>query len=191
MVVGSVPNRWARLMDGVYGSMDYHVARVLLLVSAFSTGPKSKLDGLTKLAKLDFLLRYPTYLEQVMEGRGKPLPHALLPTVEERRALESAMIRYKYGPWDDRYYPVVGRLIGTRLARHVPGRGAVTLQITETGRHAADALASGPWATTAGRARHLKRNLDLSGSTLQRLIYASFPSALDRPLRTVITEPTP
>ncbi|WP_280303082.1 hypothetical protein [Nocardia abscessus] len=39
----------------------YHQARVLLLVAAVcaADGHSKKLDGLTKLAKLDFLLRYP------------------------------------------------------------------------------------------------------------------------------------
>jgi hypothetical protein len=39
----------------------YHQARILLLVDAVTAahGHQGKADGLTKLAKLDFLLRYP------------------------------------------------------------------------------------------------------------------------------------
>lgn len=167
---------------------EYHVARVLLLVTAFSRTRKSKLDGLTKLAKLDFLLRYPVYLEHLLETRGKPLPPVLRPTVHERQALESAMIRYKYGPWDDRYYPVVGRLIAQRLAEPVAGRGTVALRATDDGKRVAAALAKADWGTVEGRARSLKQGLDLSGATLQRLIYASFPQAVDRPWRTTIDQ---
>lgn len=175
--------------DSVSDPFDYHVARVLLLVSAFSRTPKAKLDGLTKLAKLDFLLRYPVYLERLLDKRGKPLSARLRPTAEERRGLESAMIRYKYGPWDDRYYPVVGRLIGTGLAVPVAGRGAVALRATDEGKRITSELAASNWETVAGRAAALKSGLDLAGTTLQRLIYESFPAAVDRPWRTRIEEP--
>lgn len=170
--------------------LDYHVARVLLLVAAFSGGASSSLDGLTKLAKLDFLLRYPVYLEKAFDERGKPLAPSLRPTREERQALESAMIRYKYGPWDDRYYPIIGKLIGTGLAEPVPGRGAVALRATERGKQIARELSKkdGPWAVVAGRSRALKRGLDLSGANLQKLIYESFPRAVDRPWREEIDQ---
>lgn len=168
---------------------EYHVARVLILVSAFSTGTKGRLDGLTKLAKLDFLLRYPSYLERVLDDRGRPLAPALRPSPEERIALESAMIRYKYGPWDSRYYPVVGRLIGQGLVDPVQGRGSVALRITDSGLKAVEAFSDTGWEVVIGRARALKRGLDLSGTNLQKLIYRSFPEALDRPLRATIAEP--
>jgi hypothetical protein len=161
---------------------------VLLLVAAFSPTKKSKLDGLTKLAKLDFLLRYPVYLERLLDSRAIPLESALRPTIDERQGLESAMIRYKYGPWDDRYYPVIGRLIGQRLAQPVPGRGAIALRATDEGKLLAATLARGEWQIVAGRARALKRGLDISGAQLQQRIYESFPEVVDRPWRTVIDE---
>lgn len=76
---------------------EFHVARVLLLINAFSRGAAQRLEGLTKLAKLDFLLRYPVYLEQLLTLRERPLPASLQPDANERLGLESAMIRYKYG----------------------------------------------------------------------------------------------
>jgi hypothetical protein len=167
---------------------EYHVARVLILVAAFSTGAKGRLDGLTKLAKLDFLLRYPSYLEQVLDERGKPLAPTLRPSPEERLALESAMIRYKYGPWDSRYYPVIGRLIGQGLVEPVDGAGSVALRVTAAGRDTVEALSGTGWEAVIGRARALKRGLDLSGTSLQKLIYRSFPEALDRPWRAKIEE---
>jgi len=42
---------------------DLHAARLLVLISAFSgAGHEDAVEGLTKLAKLDFLLRYPVML---------------------------------------------------------------------------------------------------------------------------------
>lgn len=171
--------------------LDYHVARVLLLITAFSGGASNSLDGLTKLAKLDFLLRYPVYLEKALDERGKPLSPALRPTRDERAALESTMIRYKYGPWDDRYYPIVGRLVGTGLAAPVAGRGAVALRATDLGKGVATQLSHGDWAVVADRAKALKRGLDLSGASLQKLIYESFPRAVDRAWRETIDEVQP
>lgn len=165
---------------------EYHVARVLLLVVAFSPTARSKLDGLTKIAKLDFLLRYPVYLERLLELRETPLAPELRPSQNERQGLESAMIRYKYGPWDDRYYPVIGRLIGQALAEPVPGKGAVALRATAAGKELATRLGEEDWAVVLGRAHVLKRHLDLSGSTLKQLIYESFPDVVDRPLRSLI-----
>jgi hypothetical protein len=177
-----------RPISTVKDPFEYHVARVLLLVVAFSPTSRSRLDGLTKIAKLDFLLRYPVYLERLMEARDTPLAPELRPSLDERQGLESAMIRYKYGPWDDRYYPVIGRLIGQGLAEPVPGKGAVALRATDEGKQLADRLAEEDWSTVLGRARSLKKHLDLSGSTLKDLIYESFPEAVDRPWRSQITE---
>ena len=73
---------------------EYHLARLLLLIDAFS-GADHQLDGLTKLAKLDFLLRYPIFLERLLERRGLHWPEGAAPTLAERQAVESRMIRYK------------------------------------------------------------------------------------------------
>jgi hypothetical protein len=175
-------------LTSLHDPFEYHVARVLLLISAFSPTGRSKLDGLTKLAKLDFLLRYPVYLERLLDARGRPLASSLRPSTDERQALESAMIRYKYGPWDDRYYPVIGRLIGQRLAVTVPGRGTIALRATAEGKRIATTLADGDWQVIAARAAALKRGLDISGAQLQRLIYESFPQVVDRPWRTTISQ---
>ena len=47
---------------------DLHIARLLILIGTFSGMKGNKtVNGLTKLAKLDFLLRYPIYLERALE----------------------------------------------------------------------------------------------------------------------------
>lgn len=176
----------SRVLSSPQDPFDYHVGRVLILVSAFSPTRRSKLDGLTKLAKLDFLLRYPVYLERLLDDRGTPLQVELRPDTAERLALESSMIRYKYGPWDDRYYPVIGRLVGLGLVEPMPGKGAVALQASDDGKALAETLATGGWNLIAGRAKALKQNLDVSGSKLQGLIYDSFPEVVDRPWRSRI-----
>jgi hypothetical protein len=163
------------------------VARLLLLLDAF-TRSGGRLDGLTKLAKLDFLLRYPLFLERLLDVRGLMWPHGLTPLASERMGVESRMIRYKYGPWDDRYYTLVGALIGRGLAELAPGgKGSLALRVTATGRETADKLAAtDAWGITAGRASFLKRNFNLSGNQLKQMIYRELPDVVDRPLRSPI-----
>ena len=48
-----------------------HHARILVLLLAFRhPDGASDIEGLTKLAKLDFLLRYPTFLERAIKKRN-------------------------------------------------------------------------------------------------------------------------
>lgn len=47
-----------------------HLARLLVLLKAFMKDDQSAIEGITKLAKLDFLLRYPSYFEAALEARG-------------------------------------------------------------------------------------------------------------------------
>ena len=51
---------------------DLHLARLLILLGTFvGQNQTGSVEGLTKLAKLDFLLRYPVYLERALEARKK------------------------------------------------------------------------------------------------------------------------
>ena len=84
------------------GSDSLHEGRLLLLVSAFS--PEAEVGGiagLTKLAKLDFLLRYPVLLERALTARGRSTRAVELQDFE-RSSVESRMVRYRFGPWDHR-----------------------------------------------------------------------------------------
>lgn len=159
----------------------YHLARLLLLLGAFA-GRDRTLDGLTKLAKLDFLLRYPVFLERLLQADGLAWPKGAEPTVAERNAVESKMIRYKYGPWDNRYYPLIGALLSRGLAERTESRGKIGLQLTKLGRDAAQAIAAEPtWSTVAVRADLLAEKYNVSGSQLKNRIYEELPEAVDRP----------
>jgi hypothetical protein len=47
-----------------------HTARLLLLMAAHASDKGRSIEGLTKLAKLDFLLRYPNCLERALTSSG-------------------------------------------------------------------------------------------------------------------------
>lgn len=175
--------------------LTYHQARVLLLVSAVAASPghQQKLDGLTKLAKLDFLVRYPALTPVVLDVL--PDDHVKLhltpKEVSAPTEVEDPMIRYKYGPWDDRYYPVVGALVSRGLLKYVKGRrGSVALTPTPEGKKFAEEfVAQEPtWRCIADRCEAVAdASAGLTGSALKKRIYERLPELMNRPHREVIT----
>ncbi|GAB2716278.1 hypothetical protein [Kitasatospora kifunensis] len=163
----------------------YHEARILLLIDRF-TAAKKGLNGLTKLAKLDFLLRYPAMLDRLLVDDSINWPQGTQPTSSERLAVESRMTRYKYGPWDQRYYSILGSLAARGLITYT-GADRAEFRVTAQGTIAATALAAtDEWAVVAQRIDLLKRHFNKSGTALKTLIYDRLPDAVDRPWRTEI-----
>jgi hypothetical protein len=171
----------------------YHQARVLLLVNATAAeqGHARKLDGLTKLAKLDFLLRYPALASAVLDPLDPhdPRLHLANDDVGDPTAVEAPMTRYKYGPWDDRYYTIIGALVGRGLLRYARGRqGSVALAPTPTGRKvAAEMAGTAQWSELADRSQAIAQaSTGLTGNALKELIYQRLADLMDRPHRQVI-----
>src|SRR4051812_6425795 len=103
-------------------------ARLLLLIDAFTTKTGS-LEGRTKLAKLDFFLRYPPYLARALKLRE---PHVQIDVEpQEQQNIENSMVRYRFGPWDPSYFTILGRLIGKGLVQPVPIRRGIGFKVTE------------------------------------------------------------
>lgn len=153
-----------------------HEARILVLLGAFAAaGPENDLEGLTKLAKLDFLLRYPVALERALKARGKSGAGALVEP-HERDSVESKMVRYRFGPWDHRYRRWLGILFAKGLVVVGTKGRTVTIKLTEKGVTMAKVLAeSEHFAVVAKRARSLKTNFDIGASALMRFVYETFP----------------
>jgi len=157
--------------------LDYHSVRVLLLIASYSLAHHQPLDGLTKLAKLDFLVRYPVFLQQLAEKvAGQRLPDSIKPTDAERLGVETRMVRYKYGPWDDRYYPILGTLIGLGLITPTSGRGIVALSVTAEGAALAESISGqAPWVIVATRCSFVVNTFDMTGNKLKETIYKELP----------------
>lgn len=106
----------------------YHQARVLLLVPAVAAEPQHnrKLDGLTKL---DFFVRYPALATEVLDDlEPDDRMHLSEEDLSHPTTVQDPMTRYKYGPRDDRYYPVIGALVARGLLKSGTGqRGSVSL----------------------------------------------------------------
>ena len=147
-------------------------ARLLLLIEAFSRGRKV-LEGRTKLAKLDFFLRYPSYYSRALQIRRPELVDA---SDGPEPDLESRMVRYRFGPWDPSYYALLGRLIGKGLVRPSPFSRGIGFRATDKGRTLARAMGEEPaWVDTAARIKILHQHFDLSGANLKKFIYEHFP----------------
>ena len=166
-----------------------HLARLLLLVDAFGQATGTGLDGLTKLAKLDFLLRYPGFLQSLL---AKQHIAAMVDLADhELQAISDPMIRYRYGPWDNRYYELLGGLVGRGLVEYVKGRGRVSFRATTSAHQIASDLRGSPeWSTIVRRIQLLHEHFDIGGTQLKKLIYDSFPALVALPWRAVI-QPAP
>lgn len=168
-------------------SYDYHIARLLILLRHFAPEGRKPLVGLTKLAKLDFLLRYPSFTDVLLASRGIAWPLGAQPTESERNAVESRMIRYKYGPWDDRYYVLLGSLVGMGLARVSTKGKALSVALTEEGTARAIRIAgTEDWNVLDSRAAVLKKVFDTTGTNLKNIIYKELPEVVNRAHRVEI-----
>jgi hypothetical protein len=149
-------------------------ARILLLIDAFShktRGQTRHLEGRVKLAKLDFLLRYPRHLRRVLIAQGVSADK--LEQIDPDEApLDARMMRYRYGPWDPSYYAVLGSLIGRGLVEVSPLSNGFGYRTTASGAGlAAHLRADGSFNDINQRLTLLRRHLDKSGNTLKNMLY--------------------
>lgn len=151
-------------------------ARLLLLIDAFSVGERG-IEGRTKLAKLDFFLRYPAYMSRALLLRGADESARSVPAPGP---IEGKMVRYRFGPWDPAYYAILGRLHGKALVEGVAGGRGLLYRTTPHGADVARRLRDTPeWSGISDGCQLLKRNLNLSGTTLKNFIYDNFPEVTD------------
>lgn len=165
----------ARLEEPV----DLHMARLLILLDAFAEGSQeSPIEGLTKLAKLDFLLRYPVMLERALEAKSQSTRGVEIEE-HERQSVESTMVRYRFGPWDHRYREFLNLLVAKGLATVAIEGRTVNISPTASGRDVARRLAEQPsFVSYVERARILKRHFDMTATNLMRFIYDTFPEVI-------------
>ncbi|MEM9670186.1 MAG: hypothetical protein AAF950_14785 [Pseudomonadota bacterium] len=173
-------------MAALEADEDVHLARILVLIKRFANDDKPAITGITKLAKLDFLLRYPNYFEQAMRVRGVSEKSLLLKGFE-RNSIEAKMVRYKFGPWDHRYRKFLNILASKGLVTlSLLGR-TISVDLTEAGDEIAMQLAGEPeFEIIDQRSKLLKKNLDIGATKLMDFIYDTFPELHDMELNAEI-----
>lgn len=166
--------------------LEFHAGRLLLLAKV--CGTSNRIDGLTKMAKLDFFVRYPLFFDMVCEtsDAGRPV----------LRSVESAMVRFHYGPWDTRYYHVLAYMKAKGLITVSQHGKQLRISLTELGDKTAGALMDvAEFHDLILHMGNVKKVLgSKSGSALKKMIYTLFDKEVaQRPLGEVIgscqTEP--
>ena len=153
-----------------------HEARLLLLLRQHADKGDGTVNGITKLAKMDFLLRYPLYFERLVKAKYKR-PFKVVMQSYERDTVESRMIRFRYGPWDRRYRRWIGLLVAKGLVDSFLEGRTVHVRVTERGRQVADALAQQQDFTDLNaRTEQVSRAVSsMTGTALKDLIYKVVP----------------
>jgi len=153
-----------------------HKSRLLLLLYVFAGEDNSNsIEGITKLAKLDFLLRYPTLLKRALDIRGMSTKELCIED-HELFSVESEMVRYRFGPWDHKYRLYLNLLIGEGLIKVTSEGRKVVISLTEKGFAFSNKLSIAPLMQTyIHRARILKRHFNLTSTNLMNFIYETFP----------------
>jgi hypothetical protein len=160
--------------------LEFHAGRLLLLLSVCG-GTTGAIGGLTKMAKLDFFVRYPDFFRAV-QSRGK--------SPREEGAVEAAMIRHHYGPWDKRYYHLLAYLEARQLISvRLTGR-AYRIALTPLGKTIAKKLVGNDaFADLLKHMRDVNEKFGRkNGNELKNLIYETFGEEVaEKELGTVIS----
>ncbi|GGV48088.1 hypothetical protein GCM10010495_77380 [Kitasatospora herbaricolor] len=159
-------------------SPDFHASRLLLLLAECGSQPGPHIAGRTKLAKLDFFLRYPAFLERAHEvladtAHGGTVFRASMP--EE---VEAPMIRYRFGPWDPRYRQFLAFLGARDLVTITTSHKPERVRLTVRGKKTATVLAAmEEFQPIVARCHAMRGNLaEWSGTELKDLVYQLFPT---------------
>ncbi len=163
-------------------SIEYHAARLLILIGLCGIPvDEPQIKGRTLLAKLDFFLRYPLYLDKALRiETGITLDDLMSYELDN---VETRMIRYKYGPWDNTYYSVLAYLISKDLISVKLIKNVEHFGLTDSGKAVLqNLLDKESYNVITARARILKKVFGRwSGTKIKAFIYKWFPEIISLP----------
>ncbi len=147
--------------------LEFHASRLLLLFRL--CGTSGIINGLTKMAKLDFFVRYPQFFHIACIKLG-------VNSTEAVRHIESSMIRFHYGPWDERYYHLLSYLKARQLIKITTKDNMYELGLTNTGNDVTSRLVNdSSFSDIVKHMGEVKKVLGAkTGSALKRLVYQLF-----------------
>jgi hypothetical protein len=148
--------------------LEFHAGRLLLLLSTCG-GTTGTINGLTKMAKLDFFVRYPDFF-------AAALTEGLRRKAVRTDAVEAAMVRHHYGPWDKRYYHILAYLESRRLIKIIMSGKTRRIGLTALGKAAAKKLlGKEAFSDVIGHMHNVNEALgSKTGNELKTMIYDLF-----------------
>ncbi len=191
---GVITNRPPQKLFSLDDNIPFHATRLLLLIKV-SGRPvrKPRIEGRTKLAKLDFFVRYPPFLDKAAQNLLSEEQYQLVrnklvvdPTVE------SHMIRYKYGPWDKKYYLILAYLNGKNLIKISSSANNVDLyELSPIGDSLSSTLMElQQFETIVTRCRIVGDIFgNRNGTWIKKFIYRTFPEVVHTPYTQLISNP--
>ncbi len=160
--------------------VEFHAARLLLLLHL--CGISGRIDSLTKLAKLDFFVRYPDFFEIARAADMPSDTSDIHKQISSDQAVESVMIRHYYGPWDKRYYHVLAQLEAKHLIAVSKKGNSYQIKLTNIGKDRAKILSKrSSFISLAEHMRAVKKIFgSKNGNYLKKLIYHLFDSEVGK-----------
>jgi hypothetical protein len=147
--------------------LEFHASRIILLIKY--CGISNRIDGLTKLAKLDFFVRYPQFFNVLCNKMNTNKK-------SKTSSVESSMIRFHYGPWDKRYYQILSYLEAKDIITVDKQKNHFVFKLTESGQGIVNKLDKE--SSYIGLISQMKQVKDVlgnkAGSTIKKLIYEIF-----------------
>jgi hypothetical protein len=157
-------------------SIEFHATRILFLMKYTGSSRTYRIIGRMKIAKLDFFVRYPTYLEKAAKILIQELPH-----FSETYAPESRMIRFKYGPWDEKYYDIFAYLLSKGMIEIEPSKRGDVFKLTNKGKAAIEELEGPEFNEIVKRCKLTKRLFgSKTGTYMKNFIYVNFPEVVGK-----------
>ncbi|TDL67426.1 hypothetical protein E2R56_19735 [Rhodococcus qingshengii] len=123
---------------------ELNIIRMLILIDKMAGRNQNQtIDGINKLVKLDFLLRYPVALERALMRLNK---YKDVPKIDiqqyERESVETNLMHFNYGPWDSRYRRFLTILEAKGLIAYIISGKTVNVSITQTGHRTVEDISS-------------------------------------------------
>jgi hypothetical protein len=163
-------------ISNIENDENLHLGRLLILLEAFKN-KSAKIDSFSKLAELDFLLRYPVYLERAIPARGKSSKVSNVDVTDyERYSIESMTVAYNHRPWDDQYRRFIKILLAKNLIYIEIDEKKFHFSLTTKGHEIASCLSRmDAYSTVEKRVIILKKDFNLSSDKLIKFLYETFP----------------
>ena len=162
--------------------IEFHAARLLLLLGI--CGISGRIVGLTKLAKLDFFVRYPEFFDKAAAATNESIRSAAT-------IVESSMVRYHYGPWDKRYYEIIAYLRSRGLIQITQKNNTYIFQLTSLGEGKVKLLKTDlAYISLCEQMKRVKSAFGKqAGSTLKKMIYKIFQEEVTNRTLDEVIEP--